>query len=56
MVKAKTKESGNEEDRRARLIDKYECAGSELRLIKFFLVIICLFKFFNMLLYILRSV
>jgi len=54
MVKAK--ESGNEEIWRARLIDKVECVGSELSLIKFLIVIICLFEFFNMILYCSRSV
>jgi hypothetical protein len=33
MVKAK--ESGNEEVYRARLMDKIDCVGSELRLIKY---------------------
>jgi len=51
MVKAKAKESGNEEVWRERLMDKVECVGSELRLIKFVMIIICLFEVFNMVLY-----
>ena len=37
-------------------MDNVDCMGSELRLIKFFIVIICLFEFFNMLLYYSRCV
>jgi len=50
-VKAKAMESGNEDVWRARLMDKVECVGIELRLIKFVMVIICLFNVFNMVLY-----
>jgi hypothetical protein len=49
MVKAK--ESGNEEVIRERLMDKVDCLGSELSLIKYFIGIICFFEFFNILLY-----
>jgi len=52
----KVKESGNEEVWMARLMDKVDCVGSELRLIKYFIGIICLFEFFNMLLYCTRHV
>ena len=52
----KTKENGNEEVLRIRLMDKVECVGSKLRLIKYLIVIICLFEFFNMLLYFTKSV
>jgi len=52
----KTKESGNDEVWRARLMDKVNCIGSEFRLIKFLIIIICLFEFFNMLLYCSRCV
>ena len=54
MVKAK--ESDNEEVWRARLMDKVDCVGSEFNLIKYLINIICLFEFFNMLLYYTRSV
>jgi len=54
MIKAK--ESDNDEVWRARLMDKVDCIGSELRLIKFLIVIICLFELFNMLLYCSRCV
>jgi len=49
MVKAKG--NGNNEVWRARLMDKVDRVGSELRLIKFMIVIIYLFEFCNMLLY-----
>jgi hypothetical protein len=52
----KAKESGNEKVWRARLMDKVDCVGSELRLIEHLICIICLFEFFNMLLYCTRSV
>jgi len=52
----KVKESGNEEDWRAKLMDKLDCVGSVLRLFKYLIVTICLFEFFNMLLYCTRSV
>jgi len=42
----KGKENGNEEVWRARLMNKVECIGSEVRLIKFLIVMICLFEFF----------
>jgi len=54
MVKAK--ESGNDEVWRARLMEKVDCIVIELKLIKFLIVIICLFEFFNMLLYCSRCV
>jgi len=54
MIKAK--ESDNEEVWRARLMNKVDCVGSELRLITYLIVIICLFEFFNMLLYFTKSV
>lgn len=50
----KAKESGNDEVWRAKLMDK--CIGSELRVIKFMIVIICLFEFCNMLMYIFKVV
>lgn len=46
----KAKESGNDEVWRARLME------SELRVIKFMIVIICLFEFCNMLMYISKVV
>jgi len=54
MVKAK--KSGNEEVWRARLMDKVDCEGSEVRLIKYLISIIWLFEIFNMLLYCTRNV
>lgn len=48
----KAKESGNDDVWRARLMDKVDCIGSELRVIKFMIVIICLFEFCDMLMYI----
>ena len=56
MVKAKAKESGNEEVCKGRLMDKVECVGSELRLIKFVMVKTCVFEVFNMVLYCSRRV
>jgi len=39
----KPKKSGNEEVWRARLMDKVDRVGSEYRVIKYLIVIICLF-------------
>jgi len=47
---------GNEEVWRGRLMDKVECVGSELKLTKCVMVIICLFEVFNMVLYCSRHV
>jgi len=44
----KSKENDNEEISRARLIDKVDCVGNELRLIKYLIGLICSFEFFNM--------
>jgi hypothetical protein len=52
----KAKENGNDEVWRARLMDKVDCIGSEFRVIKFMIVIICLFEFCNMLMYISKVV
>jgi len=52
----KPKESGNEEVWRAKLMDKLDCVGSELRFIKCLIVITFLFELFNMLLYCTRCV
>jgi len=45
-----SKESENEVVWRVRLMDKVENLGIELRLIKFLIVMVCLFEFVNMLL------
>jgi len=47
----KPKDSGSEEVRKATLMYKVDCIGSELRLIKYLIGVICLFELFNMLLY-----
>ncbi len=52
----KPKDSGSEEVWRARLMDKVDCVESELGLIKYFIIIICLLGLFNMLLYCARCV
>jgi len=46
----KPKDSVREEVWRARLMDKVDCVGSELRLIKILIVVICLIELFKMLL------
>jgi len=46
----KSKESENEVVWRVRLMDKVDTLGIELRLIKFLIVMVCLFDFVNMLL------
>ena len=45
----KSKESENEVVWRVRLMDKVDTLGIELRLIKFLIVMVCLFEFVNML-------
>jgi len=47
----KPKDSGREEAWRARLVDKVDCVGSELRLIKMLIGVICLIELFKMLFY-----
>jgi len=46
----KSKESENEVVWRVRLMDKVDTLRIELRLIKFLIVVVCLFEFVNMLL------
>jgi len=46
----KSKESENEVVWKVRLMDKVDTLGIEFRLIKFLIVMVCLFKFVNMLL------
>jgi len=45
----KSKESENEVVWRVRLMDKVDALGIELRLIKFLIIMVCLFEFVNML-------
>ena len=52
----KPKDSVREEVWRARLMDKADCVGSKLRLIKILIGVICLIKLFKMLLYCAKSV
>jgi len=52
----KSNDSVREEVWRARLRDKVDCVGSELRLIKILIGVICLIKLFKMLLYCAKSV
>jgi len=52
----KPKDNGREEVWRARLMDKVDCVGSELRLIKLLTGVICLIELFKMLLYCAKSV
>ena len=49
-------DSGREEVWRAKLMDKVDCVGSELRLIKYLIEVICLIELFKMLLYCVKSV
>ena len=46
----KPKDSVREEVWRARLMDKVDCVGSQLRLIKILIGVICLIELFKMLL------
>jgi len=52
----KPKDSVREEVWRTRLMDKVDCVGSELRLIKILIGAICLIELFKMLLYCAKSV
>ena len=52
----KSKESEKEVVWRVRLMDKVDTLGIELRLIKFLIVMVCLFEFVNMLLNFTRRV
>jgi len=53
---AKPKDSGEEKVWRARLMNKVDCVGSELRLIKYLIGVICFIELFKMLLYCAKSV
>jgi len=50
-LKLKPKDSVREEVWRARFKDKVDCVGSELRLIKILIGVICSIELFKMLLY-----
>jgi len=52
----KSKDSVREEVWRARLMDKVDCVGSDLRLIKILIGVICLIELFKLLLYCGKSV
>jgi len=52
----KSKDSVREEVWRTRLMDKVDCVGSKLRLIKILIGVICLIELFKMLLYCVKSV
>jgi len=52
----KPNDSVREEVWRARLMDKVDCVGSELRLIKILIGVICSIELFKMLLYCAKSV
>jgi len=52
----KAKDSVREEVWRARLMDKVDFVGSQLRLIKILIGVICLIELFKMLLYCAKSV
>jgi len=52
----KPKDSGREELWRARLMYKVDCVGSELRLIKILIGVMCLIELFKMLLYYVKYV
>ena len=51
----KPNDTGREEVWRARLMDKVDCVGSELRLIKILIGVFCLIELFKMLLYCAKS-
>jgi len=51
----KPKDRGKEEVWRARLMDKVDCVGSELRLIKILIGVFCLIELFKILLYCVKS-
>ncbi|RHN70206.1 hypothetical protein MtrunA17_Chr3g0133041 [Medicago truncatula] len=51
----KSKDRGREEVWRARLMDKVDCVGSGLRLIKILIGVFCLIELFKMLLYCVKS-
>jgi len=52
----KPNDSGREELWRARLMNKVDCVGSELRLIKILIGVMCLIELFKMLLYCVKYV
>jgi len=52
----KPKDSGREELWRTRLMNKVDCVGSELRLIKILIRVMCLIELFKMLLYCVKYV
>jgi len=52
----KPKDSGREELWRARLMNKVDCVGSEFRLIKILIGVMCLIELFKMLLYYVKYV
>jgi hypothetical protein len=52
----KPNDSGREEVWRATLMDKVDCVGNELKLIKILIGVICLIELFKMLLYCVKSV
>jgi len=51
----KPNDRGREEVWKARLMDKVDCVGSELNLIKILIGVLCLIKLFKMLLYCAKS-
>jgi len=51
----KPNDSVREEVWRTMMIDKVDCVGSELRLIKILIGVICLIELFKMLLYYVKS-
>jgi len=52
----KPKDSGREELWRARLMNKVDCVGNELKLIKILIGAMCLIELFKMLLYCVKYV
>jgi hypothetical protein len=51
----KPNDRGREEVWKARLIDKVDCVGSELRLIKILIGVLCMIELFKMILYCAKS-